>query len=156
MYRAKRMGTGHVVYDDDRDQDEYLLLDLAAELRTAIELEQLSLVYQPKVDLRSGRVAGVEALVRWEHAVRGPLSPEHFVPLAERTGSIRALSQLVLRTALSESRRWWEGRASASAWPSTSPRTISMTLSCRVRSRQRCGWPGRTRRGSTSRSRRAR
>jgi diguanylate cyclase (GGDEF)-like protein len=108
MYRAKRMGTGHVVYDDDRDQDEYLLLDLAAELRTAIELEQLSLVYQPKVDLRSGRVAGVEALVRWQHAVRGPLSPEHFIPLAERTGSIRALSQLVLRTALSESRRWWE------------------------------------------------
>ncbi|CAA9529438.1 MAG: diguanylate cyclase/phosphodiesterase (GGDEF & EAL domains) with PAS/PAC sensor(s) [uncultured Thermoleophilia bacterium] len=108
MYRAKRMGTGHVLYDASRDEDEYLLLDLAAELRAAIESEQLSLVYQPKLDLRSGRVAGVEALVRWNHEIRGPLSPEHFVPLAERTGSIRALSQLVLRMALTESRRWWE------------------------------------------------
>lgn len=81
-------------------------LAVVAELRYAIENRDLCLHYQPKVDLGTGLVTGVEALVRWEHPRRGLLPPVAFVPLAERTGLIGPLTRFVLREAIGQLARW--------------------------------------------------
>ncbi len=106
MYRAKGLGLGHAVFDPTCDEERVVVLELATELRRAIERDELDLLYQPQFDLRSGSVAGVEALVRWNHARRGVMSPDQFVPLAESTGLIRPLSKLVLRRALADTQSW--------------------------------------------------
>lgn len=79
------------------------------ELRHAIDHGDLRLHYQPKLDLRRGAVTGVEALVRWQHPQHGLLAPDAFVPLAERTGLIRALTAFVLREAVAQLARWRDG-----------------------------------------------
>ena len=106
MYCAKRWQTPIVVYDREHDEYSPDRLALAAELRQAIEERQLFVVYQPKADLASGRIVGAEALVRWEHPRRGLVPPDEFVPLAERTGLIGALTSFVLECALDEVGRW--------------------------------------------------
>ncbi|HKH18857.1 MAG TPA: bifunctional diguanylate cyclase/phosphodiesterase, partial [Solirubrobacteraceae bacterium] len=102
MYEAKRMRTGHEVYLRSRDRHSRERLALIGELPAAIDARQLVLHYQPKADLSSGAVRGVEALVRWEHPLRGLLTPGHFLPLAEQSGLTRALTAFVLDRALSE------------------------------------------------------
>jgi EAL domain-containing protein (putative c-di-GMP-specific phosphodiesterase class I) len=86
-----------------------------AELHRGIDAGQLHLVYQPEVDLRSGHIAGVEALVRWRHPERGSLLPREFIPLAESSGSITDLTRTVLRLAAAQAARWhaarWDGNA---------------------------------------------
>src|SRR6185369_13324692 len=76
------------------------------ELRHAIDQEQLVLHYQPQVELATGELRGVEALVRWQHPERGLLSPDVFIPQAERYGFMRPLTTWVLRTALDQVRAW--------------------------------------------------
>jgi EAL domain-containing protein (putative c-di-GMP-specific phosphodiesterase class I) len=83
-------------------------LAILSDLPSAIARDELHLLYQPKVSLRTGEVAGVEALVRWTHPELGPVSPGEFVPLAEQTGASRALTSWVLREALRQLRRWQE------------------------------------------------
>jgi EAL domain-containing protein (putative c-di-GMP-specific phosphodiesterase class I) len=78
---------------------------LENELRHAIAREELRLVYQPIIDLRTRRVAGCEALVRWEHATRGTILPNAFIPIAEETGAIVALDDWVLRAACASAAR---------------------------------------------------
>jgi EAL domain-containing protein (putative c-di-GMP-specific phosphodiesterase class I) len=80
-----------------------------AELRGAIESGQLVLHYQPKIDLRTNKVAGCEALVRWEHPELGLLAPAAFLPMAESTSMIRALTRRVLQQALADAAAW-QGR----------------------------------------------
>jgi EAL domain-containing protein (putative c-di-GMP-specific phosphodiesterase class I) len=75
-------------------------------LRTAIEAGQLSVAYQPKVDVASGRIIGAEALVRWNHPRRGFVPPDEFVPVAEHTGLLRPLTLFVLESALEQCARW--------------------------------------------------
>jgi EAL domain-containing protein (putative c-di-GMP-specific phosphodiesterase class I) len=82
--------------------------DLALELQLAIERHELSLAYQPKVEIRTGRLAGVEALARWHHPRLGSVEPALFIGLAERYGSIDALTEWVLRTGLAQWRSWSE------------------------------------------------
>jgi diguanylate cyclase (GGDEF)-like protein len=106
MYLAKEDHSGCELYLPERDEYSPARLALVGELRRAIDGGELVLHYQPKVELRSGRVAGVEALVRWEHPERGLLFPDEFVPLAERTGLIRELTLVVLEAALSQLRAW--------------------------------------------------
>lgn len=106
MYVAKRGNTGYAVYTADQDQHSPMRLALVAELRRAIHQNELSLYFQPKIDLASGRVTCAEALVRWEHPIHGLLSPEVFVPIAEQTGLIRPLSRWVLEAALRQLNRW--------------------------------------------------
>jgi len=106
MYLAKGEHHTVVLYDANRDLNSPDRLALLGELRRAIESGDLILHYQPKADLRTGRVAGVEALVRWPHPQRGLLSPDEFVPLAERTGLIRPLTAWVLRTTVSQIEAW--------------------------------------------------
>ena len=102
MYEAKRMRTGHEVYLAARDRHSRDRLLLIGELHGALRAGQLVLHYQPKVDLRTGVVTGVEALVRWEHPDRGLLGPAHFLPLVEQSGLTRALTTFVLDRALDE------------------------------------------------------
>lgn len=108
MYLAKRAGGGVAVYQFAQDQYSPQRLALMRDLRTALDADQLVLHYQPKVDFRSGRVDGVEALVRWQHPERGIIPPDEFIPLAEHTGLIRQLSLWVLDHALSQCRTWRE------------------------------------------------
>jgi diguanylate cyclase (GGDEF)-like protein len=106
MYDAKRGHHGIATYTADRDPYSEDRLGLLAELRRALEQGELVLHYQPKIDLGSGAVTGVEALVRWEHPTRGLLPPDEFVPLAERTGAIADLTRWVVDTALAQHRAW--------------------------------------------------
>jgi diguanylate cyclase (GGDEF)-like protein len=96
MYNAKWQRTGVEFYRDEIDRRTPARLSMLGDLRTAIENDQLEVVYQPKLDLRSGDVVGVEALVRWTHPTRGVVSPNEFVRVAEDTGLIKQLTDLVL------------------------------------------------------------
>ena len=106
MYAAKRARSGFAVHTSEHEDAHSQKLALASDLRRAIEEGQLALHYQPKAALASGDIAGVEALVRWNHPQRGVISPDQFIPLAERSGLIRLLSIWVLRTALGQAARW--------------------------------------------------
>ncbi len=106
MYVAKETHSGFEVYSTDRDGYSPARLALASELRQAIENEDLLVHYQPKVDIRTRRVVGVEALVRWIHPEHGFMPPDEFIPLAEHTGLIQPLTKLVLRSALRQCREW--------------------------------------------------
>jgi diguanylate cyclase (GGDEF)-like protein len=108
MYLAKDAHAGSAVYDREQDASDADRLALAAEFRRAIEDEQLVLFFQPKADLRSGRVVGVEALVRWDHPERGLVPPNDFIPVAERTGLIKPLSRYVLAVAIRQCSEWNE------------------------------------------------
>jgi diguanylate cyclase len=102
MYEAKRMRTGHEVYLQSRDRHSRERLRLVGELHGALDTGQLVLHYQPKADVRTGAVTGVEALVRWQHPERGLLSPGHFLPLVEQSGLTRALTSFVIDRTLDE------------------------------------------------------
>ena len=102
MYLAKAEHAGIARYDVHRDQYDAATLGLVAELRQAIDSEQLVLHYQPQRDLATGRTAAIEALVRWQHPTRGLLYPDTFLPLAEQTDLIDQLTRWVLRRALTD------------------------------------------------------
>jgi len=106
MYRAKSRQADYARYSAEHDHHSPARLGLIGELRGAIEAGQLVLHYQPKVDLQSGRVAGCEALVRWEHPELGLLRPSAFVPMAESTSLIRPLTRRVLEQALADVDAW--------------------------------------------------
>lgn len=102
MYVAKRAGQAYALYAPDQEHTKLSDLSLKSELREAIQSNQLSLYYQPQIDHRSRRVVGVEALVRWNHPLRGFLAPDQFIPLAEDAGLIGSLTHWVLQTALKQ------------------------------------------------------
>ncbi|HEX4944630.1 MAG TPA: EAL domain-containing protein, partial [Usitatibacteraceae bacterium] len=104
--QARNTGAGYALYTGITDAESPRQLALVSELRRAIGSQELVLHYQPKVDLRTGRVAGAEALVRWQHPERGLLLPAEFIPAAERTGLIRPLTDHVIDSALGQTRRW--------------------------------------------------
>jgi EAL domain-containing protein (putative c-di-GMP-specific phosphodiesterase class I) len=106
MYEAKESRMGFQVYDPARDRHSRERLTLIAELRHALERDELILHYQPKVDLTSGLVTGVEALVRWQHPVHGLRGPGAFLPHAEHTALMHPLTLHVLETALSQLAEW--------------------------------------------------
>ena len=107
MYQAKQTHAGFVLFDPaTHDQHSATRLTLLGELRRAIEQGQLPLHYQPKVDAHTGRVLGVEALVRWQHPVQGLIPPDDFIPLAESTGLIGPLTDYVLDAAVHQCHDW--------------------------------------------------
>ena len=106
MYSAKRNRSDIVVFDDQLERSTSDRVTRKGELRQAISNGELLLHYQPKFDLTSGEVIGVEALVRWQHPQQGLIYPDHFIPLAEESGLIKPLTQIVQRLALSQCRLW--------------------------------------------------
>ena len=108
MYQAKRTGTQIETYDAERDPYSSERLTLLGELRHAIDNYELVLHFQPKVALASGRVMGVEALLRWQHPERGLLGPDQFLGLAERTGLIADVTRWVLEAAVRQCAEWRE------------------------------------------------
>ena len=107
MYVAKESGRGSVhVFTDELGQRERTRTRLEAALRHALERDELTLCYQPLVDIRSGRIVGAEALLRWFNPEYGQISPQQFVRLAEHTGLIVPIGDWVLTTGCREARRW--------------------------------------------------
>jgi diguanylate cyclase (GGDEF)-like protein len=106
MYEAKRTKSGFILYAEELNQHSPRRLALMAELRQAIEQRQLKLYYQPKVDLKTGQVIGVEGLLRWQHAQHGFIPPDQFIGPAEQTGLITPLTRYVLEEAIQQSCAW--------------------------------------------------
>src|SRR5215207_6138046 len=127
MYRAKRRGKArNEVFESSMDAKAVERLILETGLRRALVRQQFRVYYQPIVALDNNKVAGVEALVRWEHPQRGLLLPEAFLSVAEETGLIVRIGQWVLREASKQARIWQE------RYPATPPLTISVNLSTRA------------------------
>ena len=106
MYRAKAAGGGARQYAPEMHAGMIDRLELESDLRQALARDQLYIVYQPIVDLRTGRLSGAEALLRWQHPSRGVVSPADFIPVAESSGMIVPIGEWVLRQACREARRW--------------------------------------------------
>jgi EAL domain-containing protein (putative c-di-GMP-specific phosphodiesterase class I) len=107
MYSAKADGRGLcVLYEPSMHEAVLNRRALETDLRNAIAAGELTIAYQPEVDIRSGRIVGMEALSRWRHPIRGPLAPDVFIPLAEEAGLIDELDDLVLRSVTAQGRKW--------------------------------------------------
>jgi len=107
MYRAKADGPGEYrFFATELNTGVQDAVALETELRAAVEAEQFVLHYQPQIDLRSGRVVGAEALMRWQHPTRGLLLPSQFLPAAEESGLIIAMNTWVLREACVQAAAW--------------------------------------------------
>ena len=124
MYRAKTLGKArYELFDTTMHNRAVVLLQLEIDLRRAIKRKELRLHYQPIVSLETGRITGFEALVRWEHPLRGLIYPTEFIPVAEETGMIICIGQWVLHEACRQMHTWH------SQFPTTPPLTISVNLS---------------------------
>lgn len=106
MYQAKQHSGGIAVYTPESDPHSLQRLALIADLRRAIENESLMLHYQPEIDHASGQVIGVEALMRWNHPTLGFVRPDEFILIAERSGQIKALTELVIRETFQQYHAW--------------------------------------------------
>jgi diguanylate cyclase (GGDEF)-like protein len=106
MYAAKGSLTGLAVFSAEHERDGAGRLALMSDLRRAVDEGELVLYYQPQIDLRTGAITSVEALVRWMHPKRGLVGPDEFIPLAERTGLIKRLTRTVLTEAIRQARAW--------------------------------------------------
>jgi len=106
MYSAKRAGTGFEIYDSRQDQNTPARLSLLGELRHAVEHDQLALLFQPRISLGTRTANSAEALLRWNHPERGVVLPERFVPFAEQTGYIKAVTRWVLNSVFRQCAAW--------------------------------------------------
>ena len=107
LYRAKEDGRNCFrFHSTDLDHEVKQRVVLADEMRGAVARNELELLYQPEVELRTGRILGLEALLRWNHPKRGQISPSIFIPIAERSGQIQALTRWVLDAACQQLRAW--------------------------------------------------
>ncbi|MEO6528032.1 MAG: EAL domain-containing protein [Gemmatimonadaceae bacterium] len=126
MYRAKANGKSrYEVFDQAMHAQAVALLQLETDLRLAIEREEFRILYQPVISLRTGRIAGLEALVRWQHPQRGLVSPDEFLSVAEETGLVVAMGNWVLRHACQQLADWQRDL------PSAADVSVSVNLSAR-------------------------
>jgi len=106
MYCAKENGNSFQFFTRDMNERAMERLTLENSLRLALDRGELSLVYQPQVDLASGRIIGAEALLRWRHPELGQVPPKKFIPIAENSGLILPFGEWVLKTACAQARQW--------------------------------------------------
>lgn len=107
MYRAKMQGRGrYEIFDPRMRTSAVALLQMETDLRHALERNELKLYYQPIISLRTNRLIGFEALIRWQHPHEGLVSPDKFVPIAEETGLITPIGWWVLQEACTQMRQW--------------------------------------------------
>ena len=126
MYRAKAAGRArYELFDRAMHTDALARLQLETDLRRAVERGEFRLHYQPVVSLRTGRITGFEALVRWQHPERGLVQPADFIPVAEETGLILPMGRWVLSEACRQIREWNKTH------PRSEPLTIGVNLSAR-------------------------
>ncbi len=126
MYEAKRNGGGRVAeYQPTLHSAALRRTELEAELRVALERGEFELHYQPIIDLASQRMVGTEALIRWQHPIRGLVLPLEFITAAEQSGLIVAIGAWVIRTACAQTAVWQEGS------PDRAPLTVAVNLSPR-------------------------
>jgi len=123
MYRAKRQGVSYEMFDDGMRSRVRARARTESDLHRAIEEREFRLLYQPQVDLRSGRVVGLEALLRWDHPERGVVEPAEFLWLAEETGMITKIGEWALRQSCLHARAWVARNGS--------PLRVSVNLSAR-------------------------
>ncbi len=125
MYRAKEEGLGYRVFEPDMYEQVLGRLKLENELQRAIESEEFVVYYQPIVNLQSSQVWGMEALVRWQHPERGLLEPKEFITVAEESGLVVRVGELVLKQACEQGREWQERH------PHIQPLVVSVNLSAK-------------------------
>jgi diguanylate cyclase (GGDEF)-like protein len=125
LYQARELGVAVAVYDPRRDPHTPERLALLGELRGAIERGELLLYCQPKVDMRSGQLAGAEALVRWHHPRHGLIPPGEFVPLLENTDLMMLLTEHMLRASARQSAAWIAGHLDIPLAVNLSSRDVS-------------------------------
>jgi diguanylate cyclase (GGDEF)-like protein/PAS domain S-box-containing protein len=126
LYRAKAQGKArHAIFDPSMDAQALERLELETDLRHAVARGELCVHYQPIIDLGTGRVCEVEALLRWRHPTRGMIPPLQFIPLAEETGLIISIGRWILSEACRQTRRWQQ------EYPSTPPLMLSVNISAR-------------------------
>jgi diguanylate cyclase (GGDEF)-like protein len=106
LYAALGSEDSVAIYNPLTDPHRPEQLSLMSELREALERGELFLAYQPKLDLRAGRIGGAEALTRWHHGKRGPLPPDSFIGLAEKTGNIRRLTRWAITNGIDQAAHW--------------------------------------------------
>ena len=124
MYRAKEMGRDNFqFYTAEFNTKAHEKLALQEELRAAICRSEFMLLYQPQVDLRTGQVFAVEALIRWQHPTLGIIPPDNFIPMAEETGLIVAIGDWVLHEACRQNKAWQDA--------GLPPMTMSVNVSAR-------------------------
>lgn len=124
MYVAKRNNDGFAIYSPKLDKYTPRRLILMGALRQAIENGDLVLHYQPKINIKTNRISGVEALVRWQHEEHGLIQPNDFVPLAERTGLHKQLFFWVIKTALAQAEQWYNNQLKIGVSVNLSPSTL--------------------------------
>ncbi len=126
MYKAKAFGRSRFeVFDDGMRAQAVARLELESDLRRAVDNREFVLYYQPKVSLKTDKIVGVEALIRWRHPERGIVPPDQFIPLAEETGLIVPIGLWVLREACTAMHRWH------SEFPTIPPLEVSVNVSVR-------------------------
>lgn len=124
MYQAKEMGRNHYrFYTSDMNERIAKRLRLEKGLRKALDRDELTVHYQPQVDLTTGEITGIEALLRWRHPELGIVSPADFIPLAEENGMIIPIGEWVLRRACTQNKAWLDA--------GLSPMRIAVNLSAR-------------------------
>ena len=116
---------GYAIFDPEMHADALRRLEVESQLREAIEQNQFMVYYQPTIDLQTGRITGVEALVRWQHPRRGIVPPMEFIPLAEESGLIVPLGQWVIRESCRQVRLWQQ------EIPADEPISLAVNLSAR-------------------------